>query len=195
LEDHSQYSNSRNIYFNLFDEVVVLPRKPIKSLKDAAILIKQSMGSKDETSSLSTSSMASSEWTLERRWLGSFSIPYSTLLESQGNRIEGTFSIERPVTLLGYDSSVVSSTSREIASQGTQSASTRSSTLPVTATQGNMPLSSGAHSTRHAVSGDLLNTKTTTQSEATTLLALFVTLDPPLLTPTPAEPSAFYLKV
>ena len=67
-----------NIILNLFDEVVIFKRK----------------GSMDDDSPPPAP-------LVERRWLGCLSIPFATLYVN--SRIEGTFPVQTPITLMGYE--------------------------------------------------------------------------------------------
>ncbi|XP_072045143.1 coiled-coil and C2 domain-containing protein 2A-like isoform X2 [Amphiura filiformis] len=67
------------IYFNLFDEVLI---DMLQDERDRATNIHQRM---------------------ERRWLGSISMPFSTIYFQ--NRVSGTFRLNTPSVLLGYDRS------------------------------------------------------------------------------------------
>lgn len=122
--------------------------------------------------------------TVERHWLGSLSIPFSTLLHnSMSNRIEGTFALEIPVTLTG--SYNFDENSKEIINSAQQSTpmsrkgtvSGRESRAGATTTSSTKQRSQSRISSR--MSGDILEGNVFPLENECTLLTLFLTLDPP----------------
>ena len=87
----------------------------------------------------------------ERRFLGSFGIPFSTVYENQ--RVEGSFRVNVPFSLLGYSRSVVR--------------------LHATCLELPTPLQATAssHESLHELGS---------AAASSTYLTIFVTLDPPL---------------
>eukprot|EP01137_Pigoraptor_chileana_P026496 Opistho-2@7843 len=126
-DDYSPQSLSGvddKVYFNLFDEVVVDILRDDRQ-RDTNI-----------------------HQRLERRWLGSLSLPFSTIY--QNGRVDGTFQMESPVVLLGYE---------------------RARTRQTAASLG-IPVGDNAEYDGNELDDSLSNTKT--------FVNFFVTIEPPL---------------
>ena len=180
-------NSSGSIFFNLFDEVIVVPKnfektreaitREVTSKQTSIERKEEEKKTLNQQESFTSIDMTMNNCSVERRWLGSFSIPFSTLLFNNNNRIEGTFAIQTPVTLLGYEYEETSPLLQSVS--GTGNSRMRQGSSIVTGSQGaNNTTSTLATRQRHRSSGDtILSTASLSED---TLLTLFVTLDPPV---------------
>ena len=174
MSNRSQPEDAK-IYFNLFDEVILEPKTMTTATKDS-IRKQDSVRSSDSLTGLS------SMITVERRWLGSFGIPFSTLLHNNvTNRIEGTFQVEVPVTLMGVYEFDESTSDTKTSSQSVYkgSVNTRGNGRDSRTSRTSRGSNHSGSVNRRQASGEASGTVFPLEHECT-LITLFVTIDPPV---------------